>query len=297
MLILAMMAPAFTHGEIFTDTWKHVDESEWKKYLPGDIMLLGFSGGVILTVFFSAFVLSHCAPAKLNYCLRFLIILFNTVYPTNSIASIFWLALPPWLCFSAAFPFSLNAVAATIGSLLLKYVEFSIVRKMKKDSEQHGSELSEMSIFRSQQMDKVTVPIKMRAVVKGLSTGWLDVQHKHDNSWWESFGAAQAAQWVQIWLMLVSGAMAASLIVGPVHLVIGAFSEDGVSHIIIPIGFGMTVALINLWVLFDPLIYILSGNKPRITLRYLEVVVLIVMTLITISLVSGPGDASGIIAG
>ena len=37
----------------------------------------------------------------------------------------------------------------------LQVVEFSIVKKMKKDSEHHGSELSEMSIFRSQQMDKV----------------------------------------------------------------------------------------------------------------------------------------------
>ena len=46
---------------------------------------------------------------------------------------------------------------------------------MKKDSEHHGSELSEMSIFRSQQMDKVTVPIKLRAIMKGVSTGWLDV--------------------------------------------------------------------------------------------------------------------------
>ena len=47
----------------------------------------------------------------------------------------------------------------------------------------------------------------------------------------------------------------------------------------------MTIAVINLWVLYDPLLYILKGNRPRITLRYLEVIVLLVMTLITLSII------------
>merc|ERR1712118_50956 len=102
-----------------------------------------------------------------------------------------------------------------MGSLLLKFVEFNIIVKIKKDSEMQGAGLDETSIFRSQQMDKVTVPIKMRAVVKGLQTGWQDIVHKHDNSWWESFGAAKAQQWVQIWLLAVNFMMILSLIVGP----------------------------------------------------------------------------------
>ena len=64
---------------------------------------------------------------------------------------------------------------------------------MKKDSEVQGSELDEMSIFRSQQMDKVTVPIKIRAIYKGFITGYADISLKHDNSWWESFGGARAS--------------------------------------------------------------------------------------------------------
>ena len=233
IIILAMLAPAFTHGEIMTNTWSHVDKNMWQKYLPWDITLLVFSTSVICTIFIAAFVMSLSSPGKLNYCLRYLILLFNTVYPTNSIASVFWLSLPPWLLFTAQFPFSLNAVAATVGSLGLKWVEFSIIKKMKKDSEQHGSELSEMSIFRSQQMDKVTVPIKIRAVMKGLSTGWQDVKHKHDNSWWESFGAAQAAQWVQMWLLAVSFSMLSGIIAGITHLIIGAFSSEVVCYILL----------------------------------------------------------------
>ena len=62
---------------------------------------------------------------------------------------------------------------------------------MKKDSEAQGSALDEMSIFRSQQMDKVTVPIKLRALMKGFSTGYKDVVGKRDNSFWESLGAGQ----------------------------------------------------------------------------------------------------------
>ena len=74
---------------------------------------------------------------------------------------------------------------------------------------------------------QVTVPIKLRAIYAGISTGWLDVRHKHDNSWWESFGAAQAAQWVQMWLLGLFFAMVAALIAGPIHLIIGAFSPEG----------------------------------------------------------------------
>ena len=113
------------------------------------------------------------------------------------------------------------------------------------------------------------------------------MRHKHDNSWWESFGAAQAAQWVQMWLLGLFFAMVAALIAGPIHLIVGAFSDEGPSHMYIPVGFGMTIAFINLWVLWEPLFYIMKGNRPKITLRYLEVVVLVVMTVITLSITSG----------
>jgi hypothetical protein len=286
VLLLAILAPAFTHGELMSNAWKHTEKQVYDEYYLPDIIKLSFSAAVILSIFVSALILSYASPSILNYYLRYLILIFNTVYPINSLSSIFWLSLPPWLCFTAEFPFQLNVVVATVGSLILKYIEFSVVAKMKKDSEVNGSELSEMSIFRSQQMDKVTVPIKLRAISKGISTGWLDVKHKHDNSWWESFGAAQAAQWVQMWLLALAFIMVAALIAGPVHLIAACFTPEGPDHMYIPVFFGMTIACINLWVIWEPLFYILKGNRPRATLRYVEVVVLMTVTAITLTLSS-----------
>ena len=44
---------------------------------------------------------------------------------------------------------------------------------------------------------QVTVPIKIRAIYKGLLTGYADISLKHDNSWWESFGGSKTAQVAQ----------------------------------------------------------------------------------------------------
>ena len=175
-----------------------------------------------------------------------------------------------------------------VGSLLLKFVEFMIIVKIKKDSEMQGAGLDETSIFRSQQMDKVTVPIKMRAVLKGLRTGWNDMKDKHDNSWWESFGAAKAQQWVQIWLLAVNGAMVLSLIVGPARLIVAAFVDggSGLVDVALPVAFGMVQALITMWITYDPLMYIMKGNAPRLSLRWLEVTVLVGMAFVTFAIVN-----------
>jgi hypothetical protein len=251
---------------------------------------------VLLSLFFTVMLLSIFSPRTLNYCLRYLILLFNTTYPFATFASVFWLIIPPWLCLTASFPFALNAAAAIVGSLVLKAVEFLIVMKMKKDSEMQGSELEELSILRSQQMDKVTVPIKMRAIIKGLQTGYADLALKHDNSWWESFGAAKAQQWVQLWLLAVSGSMVVALIAGPIQLVLAwtkgtpGFRSDLID-VALPVGFGMVQAAINLWVTYDPLMYILKGNTPRLSLRYLEVSVLVTMAVITFAVLSSPSTS------
>jgi len=279
----AIAAPAMTANH---DTWKVIenpfDEAHW---VTGVIYI--YSAAVLGCILFTTMFLSFSSPRTLNYLLRYLILLFNTTYPFNSIASVFWLAIPPWLCFSGTFPFALNAVAAIIGSLILKFVEFMIVMKMKKDSEMQGAGLDEASIFRSQQMDKVTVPIKMRAVVKGLQTGWLDMYHKHDNSFWESFGAAKAQQWVQIWLLAINAAMWGSLIAGPTHLLVAWLGgENNVVDVALPVCFGMVQAILNIWITYDPLMYILKGNAPKLSLRWMEVAVLVGMALVTYAVIN-----------
>ena len=69
------------------------------------------------------------------------------------------------------------------------------------------AQLKEYSIFRSQQMNEVTVPIKLRAVVLGFISGYKDCFLHHDNSIWTSFGVAEAVVWVQAWLLLCTLAM------------------------------------------------------------------------------------------
>ena len=129
--------------------------------------------------------------------------------------------------------------------LVGRYVEWNIIAKMKKDSEQQGASLEELSIFRSQQMDKVGVPIKMRAVVKGLLTGYNDIMRYHDNSWWESYGGGKAAQWVKVWLVLLTATNCVAIIAGPI--VIGLAYQTGgqlgVAEVALPVGFGLIQAL------------------------------------------------------
>ena len=147
-----------------------------------------------------------------------------------------------------------------------------------------GSELDEMSIFRSQQMDKVTVPIKIRAIYKGFITGYRDMVQKHDNSWWESFGGSKTAQWVKIWLMSIFFFMILSLLIGTYWLLSAAFGSATYTliDVALPVFFGMAQAVINLWVVYDPLIFILKGNVPRVTLRYVEAVMMVTFAVVTI---------------
>jgi len=283
LLMFAVLGPTF-----FTDNrdlWRIVEDPF--KYF-WDALVYCISAGVFLCLFFSSIFFSVFSPKTLNNMLRYLILLFNSVYPFNTVASVFWLIIPPWLCLTAEFPFNLDAVTAIVGSMILKIVEFSIISKMKKDSEVQGSELDEMSIFRSQQMDKVTVPIKIRAIYKGFLTGYRDMVQKHDNSWWESFGGSKTAQWVKIWLMSINFAMVVSILASIYWLITAALGIGTYTlvDVTLPVIFGMVQAVINLWVTYDPLIFILKGNVPRVTLRYVEATVMVAFALLTVFFVN-----------
>jgi len=297
MLCIAVMLPMFTkygvEDLIFMWTGQEDRIMPVVRNVLGDryildTILLAFSAIVLFTIFGTCLVLSFLSPRLLNNLLRYLIILFNSIYPFNSVATIFWLSLPPWLCFTAEFPFNLDVMPAVIGSLLLQLVQFAMVGKMKKDSETQGSELDEVSIFRSQQLDLVTVPIKLRAVMKGLSTGYRDVFKHHDNSWWESFGAGHSKAWVQTWLLFVFSTMAAAVIVGPIHLIMAAIEGVGLEEIAFPIAFGMSNALIIMWVISSPLWYLVreKRERPKPSLRYVNLA-LLVLVLVAVLIILG----------
>ena len=109
-----------------------------------------------------------------------------------------WIGIPIYVAFVGQFPFNLNARVAAIGSLILKIFEFGAMAKL-----QGASHLDEHSIAMTQKMDKVSVPIKIRAILRGFATGYNDRYHGHDNSFWISFGGTpQAVVYVQLWLCL-----------------------------------------------------------------------------------------------
>jgi len=288
MLILcfAVVAPTFCTGP--TPILNVIEQPFHEDHFYDAIVYM-FSLGTLSCLFFTTMWLSLYSPRILNSNLRNLIMLFNCIYPFNTIATIFWLIVPPWLCIAGAFPFRLNAISATIGGLILKYIEFAIVSKMKKDSEMNGSELDDMSIQRSQQMDKVTVPIKLRAIYKGIITGRADVVGKKDNSFWESFGTPVAAGWVQMWLLSIWASMIVAIIAGIVRIWHVLIYGPDVLDVVLPCGFGMINAVVVMWATFDPLAYVLADKGPRLSLRYVEVVVMLSLAFVTFSvLMSSP---------
>jgi hypothetical protein len=179
--------------------------------------------------------------------------------------------IPPWICMTGKFPFQFQPVFAIAGSLLLRVVEWMIVLKTKSESLRNGTELQESSIFRSQQMNVVTVPIKLRAVGLGLISGYDDVHGKQDHSFWVSTGGVEkAVQWVQTWLCAVMLLMFASVIAA---VIIAATRRD--QDTIEACVFGIILAVVQIWILWEPCFFVMQGQRLQISLRHTEVIMLL----------------------
>merc|ERR1711988_542013 len=193
----------------------------------------------------------------------------------TSVAGIFWMIIPPYVALVGQFPFQLNAMYAIIGSMVLKLFEFQAVQKL-----QDASQLDEHSIAMTQKMDKVTVPIKVRAVMKGIVTGWADLYHKEDNSWWVSFGQSGALTWVRIWLQFVLGLMCLTCVVAAIHICVKAFTGlPALLESIMPLCTAVITALTYIWLAYEPFTFIMKGASTSIAPRWMEVGVLALMLL------------------
>ena len=60
---------------------------------------------------------------------------------------------------------------------------------------------------------------------------------------------------------------------------------SAVVEVALPIIFGCVQAMINLWITYDPLMYLMRGTPPRLSLRWLEVGVLVGMGLATYAVI------------
>ena len=99
-----------------------------------------------------------------------------------------------------------------------------------------------------------------------MSDAWCGVAYKdlvgkEDNSWWESFGAAGAAMWVQFWLMAVFGSMCLALLIGPIQIILDP------KEAWLPCSFGMLLATIQVWTLWEPTFYVVKSKKLKMSLR------------------------------
>ncbi|KAL1504388.1 hypothetical protein AB1Y20_010794 [Prymnesium parvum] len=240
--------------------------------------------GFVWLTYLMIFLVTACfAPHTTNRLLRYFILLFNHTYPLNAVASVFWVVIPAWICLAGSFPFNFDPIFAICGSLILRLVEWLIVLKTKGESERVGTQLKEFSIFRSQQMNMVTVPIKLRAVFFGIKTGYKDCVGKHDNSFWVSFGTAQAVVWVQTWLLVVLLTMVISITVAIIHILLN-FHDP---HTLVASLFGIALALIQFWMLLEPAMYVMKGRTFKLSLRHTEVAVLLGIGLAVLFMSSG----------
>jgi hypothetical protein len=253
------------------DSWDKLLKVGTEFYLYPEIDVVIAAAAWWFVIGFIFLIIACRSRIKTNYLLRMCILLFNHTYPLNSVSAIFWIIIPPWICLTGAFPFRFDPVFAIIGSLVLRIVEWMIVMRTKKESEKTGTKLQEYSIFRSQQMNEVTVPIKLRACLIGFQTGYKDVFGKEDNSFWTSFGTAQAVVWVQTWLCFCMLAMIMALIGGTLNM----FLHWGETNVLTPCVFGIVLAFIQFWILIEPTLYVMKDRRLKASLRHTEVLVLI----------------------
>jgi len=241
------------------------------------------------------------APKTTNAMLRGCVLLFNHTYPLTSFSSVFWIAIPPWICFTGDFPFQFDPVFAIFGALGLRFVEWLLVMRCKRRAQARGASLKELSIYRSQQLNLCTVPVKIRAVLLGLWSGGEDVFGKCDNSWWASFGGLpQAVIWVQLWLCLVMLTMVISIIVAIIHVIltINGDHPSKLQTVLEACAFGIVLALINILILVEPTWFVMRGRKLKVSLRHTEVLVLIFIGGIVVlaTAVSGGTTLGGIMS-
>lgn len=235
---------------------------------------------VWLIVFMSILFMQAFTPLLLNYILRFVVMFFNVTYPFVSIFGLVWAALPPYIIWTAQFPFRLDAIITIIGSLVLRFVEILAVSKLQAATP--AARLDEHAIAMTQKMDKVTLPIKLRAIWAGFQTGYADRYLAHDNSWWVSFGSSGALLWVQRWLTLLLVVMSASVIGGVVQFIIVGATDgwNGLQLVLMPLIFGMLSAGVYLWLIYEPFLFVVKGKASwNVAPRWAEMVVLLIMLI------------------
>ena len=126
----------------------------------------------------------------------------------------------------------------------------------------------------TQKMDKVTLPIKIRAILAGFRTGYNDRYYMHDNSWWTSFGTSGALLWVRRWLLLLCSVMGATAVAAVIHaIVLAVQSVSRLMESALPLSFAFLISLHFLWLCYEPAKFVMEGASMEVAPRFAEVAV------------------------
>ena len=235
-----------------------------------------------------------CAPRTFNAFLRGCVLMFNHTYPFMAFTSVFWIGLPFWIVFTGQFPFRFDPIFAIAGAVLLRGIEWMLMSTYKAQAQRRGTQLREISIFKSQQLNMATVPIKLRAVWFGFWSGIDDVWFAHDNSFWESFGGTpQAVMWVQLWLCTCMLLSVCAVITGIVRIIV----QWGDSTAVMACVFGMVLCVINGWMMWQPTHFVMKDRTLKVSLRHTELIVVVMLGVaVTVTFVLSGDEKMGIFA-
>ena len=280
---VAACVPTVAGPDELSDLFK---PSKWIADNPHQALMCYSAIFYLLLPFVIVPLLSVCAPLRLNWCLRHWIIYENCTYPFWCWPSLFWLAVPPWICVNGKFPFPLNGIAAVVGSVALKLADYMIIWQMQRAGEARGVlTLGEASLHHGQQMFLVQIPIYARAVWRGLISGYNNAVLKKDNSFWESFTKSPTTFWCAMWVGAVVTMMVGSLAAGVAVLISTGVrhGRQGLAEVAIPEAYGMAMALMWIWVGREPLTHLLKDNVPGISTRHVDSLILLGMLVFTLA--------------
>jgi len=236
-------------------------------------LVLAYSAVVFVGFLSFAVFCGIWAPKALNWALRHLVIFFNVSYPFTTVFGLLWAAIPPWIVITDSFPFALNAINALTISLGMKLIEFNVISKL-----QSMVGLDENAIGMTSRMDKVAVPIKLRAIIFGLQSGWADIRQKKDNSFWISFGGEATINYVRMWLQVLVMTMALTVVIALIKLIVYGITNTLYFYkVVMPLSFAMASALNYISSTLEPFRYLVVGNAVTLMPRWAELLVMLAM--------------------
>lgn len=267
---VALTGPVF----VFTYDFFDVMSDPWSEEHLAPALIFWYSIIFYFSLFVGLFYLAARKSSSLNRLLRYAIMFFNTTYPFTSVVGLFWLVVPPYTAIRALFPFNLDAFVAVVGTICIKIIEFGVVSRL-----QSISNLEEYAIANVQRLDKVTYPIKMRAIIKGISTSFNDRYYKHDNSWCTSFGGSAAIAWVRRWLVLLMATGLMTVLAAITNMILQSL-EGTLVTTFIPLGFALIAGLNQILLVWEPLLFVWRGdNVLDIAPRFIELFVMLAVLI------------------